>query len=121
MYGSLLQDIQRLAVIDCHTHLDARHPSARGLHDVMFYHMVISELYSAGCPSGARLSEEPTEQEKVSRITEAIPYLKYVENTSCYFLLRIILQDLYDWNDPVTLNNWQELDERIAAKSADPK
>ena len=56
----LYQDILQIPVVDIHTHLDADHLCARGLHDILLYHMVISELYAAGCPDGARLSEEPT-------------------------------------------------------------
>ena len=63
----------------------------------MLYHMVISDLYSAGCPSGARLSENTDEKEITFRVEEAIPYLERIQNTSCYWLMRDILRDLYGW------------------------
>lgn len=114
------EKIAQIEAFDCHTHIDAGHPVARGLHDVMLYHMVISDLYSAGCPNGSRLSEEPTEEEAVSRITEAIDYIPKIRNTSCYYLLRIILHDLFDWDDEITHDNWRELDNRIKEYSARP-
>ena len=111
--------IADIPVIDVHTHLNASHLSARGLDDIMLYHMVITELYSAGCPSGRRLSEEPEEAERIRRIEEAIPYLKHIENTSIYWLFRTILKELYAWDRAVTLENWRELDKMIAEKSGD--
>ncbi|MBQ3066217.1 MAG: hypothetical protein IJC98_08275 [Clostridia bacterium] len=105
---------------DCHTHIDAAHMVARGLHDVMLYHMVISDLYSAGCPNGSRLPEEPTAEEAERRIIEAIDYLPKIKNTSCYFALRIILKDLFDWDEPITHDNWRILDQRIKEYGARP-
>ncbi len=49
-YEQLLEQINTIEPIDVHTHSDSSHLSARGLHDIMLYHMVISESYSAGCP-----------------------------------------------------------------------
>jgi len=113
----LAEKVTAIKAIDAHTHLDSSHLSARGLHDVMLYHMVISELYSAGCPSGGRLCDEPSEKERVSRIEEAIAYLEHIQNTSCYWLMRTILSELYDWDEPVTLDNWRKLDDLIRDRS----
>lgn len=119
--NNLNDEIFKISAIDVHTHLDSEHLSARGLHDVMLYHMVISDLYSAGCPNGARLSESPDEKEIAERIEEAIPYLQHIRNTSCYWLMSSILCDLYEWVAPITIDNWRELDERIRRKSSDSK
>ena len=70
---------------------------ARGLHDILLYHMAISDLYAAGCPNGARLTEFPgwpTDEEAHARIQEALPYLPLVRNTSSSWAVRIILGDL---------------------------
>jgi hypothetical protein len=58
-FNILSKQIGEIKAIDAHTHINASCMSARGLHDIMLYHMVISELYSAGCPSGQRLSDNP--------------------------------------------------------------
>lgn len=107
------EKIAQIGAFDCHTHIDASHPVARGLHDILLYHMVISDLYSAGCPDGSRLSEEPSEEEITTRITQAIDYLPKIKNTSCYFAMRIILHDLFDWDEPITHDNWRKLHLRI--------
>jgi len=119
-YPGLLGKIRAIPAMDAHTHIDTRHPLARGLHDVMLYHMVISELYAAGCPDAARLPEEPTEAEAAARIERALPYLPRIVNTSGYYLLRIMLQELFDWTEPLTLDNWKQADARIHEYSARP-
>jgi hypothetical protein len=108
-----------LPVLDPHTHLDAAHLSARGLHDILLYHMVISDLSSAGCPSRARLSPEPDDAEAEVRILEALPFLPYIQNTSCFWMVRIILRDLYGWTDPILPGNWRRLDAIIRERASD--
>src|SRR5881394_3144980 len=98
-----------LPVFDVHTHLVGGRLGARGLHDVLLYHMVVSDLYAAGCPSGARLTQFPgwpDEQEAHERLSEAVPYLPLIRNTSSFWGVRLILRDLYDWEEPITTGNW---------------
>lgn len=117
---TLEEGLQSIPVLDVHTHLDAAHLSARGLHDLLLYHMVISDLASAGCPSRARLSEDPDDAEAEARLIEALPYVPFIRNTSCFWGLRIILRDLYDWKEAVTAENWRRLDALIRERAADP-
>ncbi len=112
-YDFMKREIAKIPLIDTHTHIRAQYPSARGLHDILLYHMVVSDLYSAGCPNGARLSDYPDEKEITERIEEAIPYIPYIRNTSCYYLVRLILRDLYDWDEEITLGNWKTIHEKI--------
>lgn len=109
-------------MFDAHTHLVGGRLGARGLHDILLYHMVISDLYAAGCPSGARLTQFPdwpTREEAHQRLAEAIPYLPLCRNTSCSWGVRLVLQDLYDWREPITLDNWQRLDALIRERADD--
>jgi hypothetical protein len=106
-------------VLDAHTHLDATHLTARGLHDILLYHMVISDLVSAGCPDRERLSEEPTEEEARERIERALPFLPAIAGTSCAWGVRIILEDLFGWKQPVTAANWRKLDGLIRERGAE--
>ncbi len=118
----LEQALGDLPILDAHTHLTAGKLSARGLHDILLYHMVVSDLYSAGCPSGSRLTEypgRPTDEEARDRIEQALPYLPYIRNTSCYWGLRTILADLYGWEKPVTKENWKKLDGLIRERADD--
>ncbi|MEO7298899.1 MAG: hypothetical protein ABI042_10025, partial [Verrucomicrobiota bacterium] len=118
----LVLALAEIPIIDMHTHLVGGRLAARGLHDVLLYHMVVTELYSAGCPSGNRLTEYPgwpTIEESHQRIREALPYLRHIQNTSLVWSLRTILADLYDWKEPITEDNWQKLDALIRERADD--
>ena len=116
----LEEGLAEVPLLDVHTHLDAAHLSARGLHDILLYHMVISDLTSAGCPTPARLSDNPEEAEVEARVTEALPYLQYIQNTSSFWATRIILRDLYGWTEPISENNWRRLDKLVRERAGDP-
>lgn len=118
----LFEALGEITVIDTHTHLVGGALGARGLHDVLLYHMAVSDLYAAGCPSGARLTEFPgwpSREEASLRIEEALPFLPLVENTSTSWAIRIILRDLYEWHEPLTAGNWRRLDDSIQERSTD--
>jgi len=120
--AELREALAALPTLDIHTHLVGGRLAARGLHDVLLYHMVISDLYSAGCPSGGRLTEYPgwaTPEEAEQRIVEAIPFLPHIKNTSTFWGVRTILRDLYDWQEPVTADNWRRLDALIRERADD--
>ncbi len=120
--AELLEALLDIPMMDTHTHLTVDKLGARGLHDILLYHMVISDLYAAGCPSGTRLTEFPgwpTMEEAHTRLGEAMPYLKHVQNTSCFWGVRMILKDLYQWDLAITNNNWRKLDEIIRERSDD--
>src|ERR1700758_4572820 len=101
MNTTLTRDLEEalaeVPVLDIHTHLVGGKLGARGLHDVLLYHMVVSDLYAAGCPTGARLTQYPSwpsREEAHGRIEEALPYLKHIRNTSSSWGVRLILRDL---------------------------
>jgi hypothetical protein len=114
--------LAEMPILDVHTHLVGGRLAARGLHDILLYHMLVSDLYGAGCPSGRRLTEFPNwpdQAEAHERIEEAIPHLPYIRNTSMAWLLRLILKDLYDWDAPLTAENWRTLDSLIRERADD--
>ena len=118
----LLDDLHAVPLLDAHTHLAGGKLGARGLHDILLYHMGVSDLYAAGCPTGARLTQYPgwpTREEAAARLREAVPFLPYVYNTSISWGTRIILKDLYGWGDPVTADNWQRVDALIRERADD--
>lgn len=118
----LEQALAEVPVLDVHTHLCGAKLAARGLHDILLYHMVVSDLYSAGCPSGARLTQFPnwpTKEEAHQRIQEALPYLQFIQNTSGWWGVRTILRDLYDWTESITPDNWRRLDDLVRERADD--
>jgi glucuronate isomerase len=122
LVNDLEHALAEVPVLDVHTHLVGGKLGARGLHDVLLYHMVVSDLYAAGCPSGARLTQYPgwpTREEAHARLAEAVPYLRHVQNTSSFWGVRLILGDLYGWREPVTADNWRRLDALIRERADD--
>lgn len=120
--SELEEALAEVPVLDIHTHLVGGKLGARGLHDVLLYHMVVSDLYAAGCPTGARLTqfpEWPAASEARERIEGALPFLPFIHNTSSWWGVQLILRDLYDWREPITRDNWRALDERIRERSDD--
>ena len=120
--ADLFDELCSIPMFDVHTHLVDGHLGARGLHDVILYHMGVSDLYAAGCPSGARLSQYPcwpSKEEAHQRIREALPYLKYVRNTGIAWGIRLILEELYGWKEPIGEDNWQRLDSMIRERADD--
>lgn len=115
----LLEGLNAVPLLDIHTHLDSAHLVARGLHDILLYHMIVSDLVSAGCPSRDRLPEEPEEFEVKRRIEEALPYLEDIQNTAIFWGVRIVLKDLYGWEGAITKENWHRLDGLIRERSKD--
>ncbi|MCG3198712.1 MAG: hypothetical protein GHCLOJNM_03216 [bacterium] len=114
--------LAELPLIDAHTHLVGGRFGARGLEDILLYHMAVTDLYAAGCPSGNRLTEFPgwpTREEAIRRIEEAIPFLPRVRNTSASWAIRIILKDLYAWEEPITRENWRNLDALVRERAED--
>src|SRR5262245_50564144 len=122
LIAELEEALAELPCFDIHTHLVGGMLGARGLHDVLLYHMVVSDLYSAGCPSGPRLTQYPgwpTQEEARCRIEEAIPFLPSIRNTSSWWGVRMILGHLYDWHEPLTRGNCSRLDALIRERTDD--
>ncbi len=111
--------LHTFAWMDPHTHVDAAHPGARGLDDVLLYHMAASDLYAAGCPIGSRVPESRDTAEAHRRVQEALVWEPKVRNTFMAWAVRIILEDLYGWRETLTLDNWMRLDSLISERSSD--
>jgi hypothetical protein len=122
LVAELAEALAQVPVLDVHTHLVGGRLAARGLHDILLYHMVVSDLYAAGCTSGARLTQYPgwpSREEAHARIQEAVPFLPQIQNTSSSWGVRIILENLYNWRESIGPGNWQQLDSLIRERADD--
>ena len=120
--SKLFEELCAIPLLDAHTHLVGGKLGARGAQDILLYHMAVSDLYAAGCPTGARLTEYPrwpSPEEAQARLKEALPYLGLVCNTAISWGIRIILEELYGWKEPVTAENLARLDAMIRERADD--
>jgi len=120
--AELFEELCTIPLLDAHTHLVGGKLGARGAHDILFYHMANSDLYCAGCPTGARLTEYPgwpSPEEAQARLKEALPYLGLVRNTAFSWIIRIILEELYGWKEPITTANLPRLDAMVRERADD--
>lgn len=99
---SLRKLIAETPVIDPHSHMRPDRPQAGTLADIVLYHHVWIELVSAGMPatatSVAGLPQEvaDTGMDPLDRVRAALPYLPHLRNTTLGYLLRTLLEDLYE-------------------------
>lgn len=91
-FEKVLSALREIPIIDAHSHISTTHPHARDISDVLFYHFLRRELYSAGCPDDAYLVSDASLEDRISFFLQYVPY---VENTATFWCLRRIFEDVY--------------------------
>ena len=116
-YQSILNSIEKLPILDVHSHISVDQPQCRDLSDILFYHFMRRELYSAGLADDNFLvSDAPFEK----RIGEFFNYKPLVENTTTYWCIKKILNEIYQIKDgDVYPDNWEEIQQQIIQSSKD--
>jgi transcription-repair coupling factor (superfamily II helicase) len=56
--------------------------------------------------------------ERLARIERAVPFIPRIQNTSCFWGVRIILRDLYGWDEEITPANWRKLNDLIRERTS---
>lgn len=113
LFHELLTEIERIPMIDIHSHIDIDTPAAGDLSDIAFYHYLQTELKSAGVNHKALEGSGP------SRVNTILPYLGKIKNTSTYWCLTQILKDIYDAG-PLHNTDIQALNEKVSKTATDP-
>jgi glucuronate isomerase len=110
----LFDELDRMVLIDPHTHINPHAPAATTLADVLGYHYYTELAHSAGMPK-ARIEEPGLDlKEKVCRLVECLAPL---DNTIQYSWLMEMARALFDFRDErVTLANWEVLYDTAAAR-----
>lgn len=91
LMNELLAEIERIPAVDIHSHIRASSPSASDLSDIALHPYISTELESAG------VNPELFEIEDAKkRLTKAAAHMPKIANTTTYWCLTQILQDLYD-------------------------
>ena len=113
----LFNEIQAIRAIDCHSHVPADAPHARGLADLLGYHYYTELAHSAGMPAKAVDPSRP----EADRVAAMVARLETIDNTVQYGWLMKALRNLFAFRgDRLTAETWPEADRAIAEAGARP-
>ncbi len=114
----LLGELERIVLIDPHTHINPHAAASKTLADIMGYHYYTELAHSAGLPKFK--IEEPglDPKTKVGRLVE---WLDRLDNTIQVNWLIKLCQKFFGFDDVrINLDNWEKLYDTAAAKMAEP-
>ena len=117
LYYELYEEIKEISLVDIHEHLNPVKLSHSSFEDILFYHYLATELASAG------MNRFEFEKRKgVDKLHYALPYFKYVRNTSTFWSLRQLLRDLYGLEvEAIDDSNWKSIVEALEGAANDEK
>jgi len=115
----LHEAIREIPAVDVHSHLSRNHLAAEELGQVLFYHMVEYVLRAAGVEEdllwpGEGFHGRGRPYEELCRHWET------VSATGFGWMLRVILRDLYDFDEPLTARSLPFLREAFEARINQP-
>jgi glucuronate isomerase len=114
----LLNELNRIRLIDPHSHINPHAAASKTLADILGYHYYTELAHSAGL--AREQIEEPglDAKEKVARL---VPSLHDIENTVQYSWLIGLCRAFFQFDDDIiTLANWERLYDRAQGVLAQP-
>lgn len=116
--NTLLAELERIVLIDPHTHINPHAAASKTLADIMGYHYYTELAHSAGL-SKAKI-EEPGLDPK-SKVGRLVEWLDKLDNTiQVNWLVELSRKFFGFQDDRITPQNWEALYDRAAAKMAEP-
>ena len=114
----LLGELEKLVLIDPHTHINQLDPASHTLADILGYHYYTELAHSAGLPREQIEQPGIDPKEKVRRL---VPKLADIENTAQYSWLLEMCRVFFGFEDDrITPANWETLYDNAAQKMAQP-
>ncbi|MCA9117512.1 MAG: glucuronate isomerase [Planctomycetaceae bacterium] len=116
--AEILNELERIPLIDPHSHINPHTPASVTLADILGYHYYTELAHSTGLPK-ERIEEPGLDpKEKVGRLVE---YLGPLENTAQVSWLIEMCQEFFDFQDDrITPANWEALYDTAATRMARP-
>jgi glucuronate isomerase len=113
---SILDELEKIELIDPHTHINPHSPAAEHLADILGYHYYTELAHSAGLP---RAEIEAEHLEPRDRVRLLVEHLEPLENTVQYSWLIEICQRFFEMReDRLHRGNWEAVCEAADAKAA---
>jgi hypothetical protein len=117
LFDELHEAIRELPVIDVHSHVNLDHIAARGLTEVLCYHMVMHPMRSAAY-DGSSLPGAHQAEDREALLAQWFERWPMVESTGFGWILKQILSGLYEFEGPLTADRLDELEEAFRAKTS---
>jgi glucuronate isomerase len=114
----IFAQLDALALIDPHTHVNPLQPASRTLADILGYHYYTELAHSGGM---ARADIEEAGLDPKEQVGRLIARLGPIDNTIQYSWLIELCQQLFGFTDhSINVDNWEALYDRSAAMMAAP-
>lgn len=114
----LLNELQKIVLIDPHTHINPHAPASKTLADILGYHYYTELAHSAGMPKSQIEEVGLDPKTKVGRLVE---WLDRLDNTiQLQWLVELCRKFFGFEEDRITPINWEQLYDRSAAIMAQP-
>src|SRR5262245_56883144 len=114
----LLSELNRIRLIDPHSHINPHSAASKSLGDILGYHYFTELAHSAGLPR--ERIEEPGLSPK-DLVARLVPKLCDIENTIQYSWLLHLCREFFDFEgESITLSNSEPLYDRAEARMARP-
>ena len=111
-------ELDRLVLIDPHTHINPLQPASRSLLDIMGYHYYTELAHSAGMPREQIEDASLSPKEKVGRLVEG---LGHIDNTAQLSWLLEAAREIFGVEmDRLDTSNWEHLFDTAQAKMDQP-
>jgi len=116
----LYRAIADVPAIDVHSHLNRDHLAAADAGALLFYHMILYALRGADCPEDL-LWREGRLHGNTPPYDEWLRCWPAVEGTGFGWVLRMILCDLYGFDEPITRASLPRLEAAVAERTRRPE
>jgi len=120
LQDELFAEIWKLPAIDVHSHLPRDHMAADTLDRILFYHMILYPLRSGGGDEKRLWAGRWGHEGVNAPRDEWLRHWPSVTSTGFGWILRTILRDLYDFDEPITEESLPRLEAAFDARVRQP-
>jgi hypothetical protein len=113
----LLQEVWKLPTIDVHSHLPRDGMAAESIDRLLFYHMILYPLRSAGADEAKLWAGRWGHEGASPPRDEWLRHWPGITNTGFGWILRTILRDLYEFDEPITEESLPRLEAAFEARA----
>ncbi len=111
--------ISAIPIFDVQSRLNGSRLAARGLHDLLLEPALQAELEAASLEQ-TLIGRRPDSEDAVDIVDWSLPRLSRSRNTLSSWSLRLLVSDLYNWDEPLTAASWRRLDALVRERARDP-